>query len=1100
MKRMFQKLGKAFFACLALPLAVLTFSPGAFAQFPCPQAPEGPASWWAAEGDANDVTGLNNGTPMNGVGFSNAQVGQGFDFDGVDDFVEIPYSPSLSPSGSFSIEAWIYPRVDGDMAIFDKWSGAVSLTYAFHTYPGHQLQFAISDVAHAGDGSFHYFGTTNVLTLNSWNHVAAVYDQSTGKRQLYANGVKVAERTDVPITIYNGNLRTSIGANSPDGTSTTSYFNGVIDELAFFSRALSATEVQAIFTAGASGKCDWAPIIATQPQSRTVYVGTNVALSVLGSGVAPLAYQWQRSGTNLTGETASSLSIPNAQVSNSGNYSVVVTNSLGGVTSSVATVTVLVPPACATPLPGVVSWWTADGTSNDFTAANNGVLRNGATFTNGMVSGAFFFDGIDDFVEVSNSPSLNPSGSFSIEGWIYPRADANMGILEKWSGSVGLSYALHTTLGLALQFPISDAAHAGDASFHSFSTTNVLTLNNWNHVAAVYDQSTGTRQLFLNGVKVAERTDAPITVTSSSLRVSIGANSPSSTTTANYFKGAIDELTFYARALTVSDVQAIYNAAISGKCKQAVPPLITAHPTNRSVVIGTNTTFMTSAVGSQPFTYQWFLNNSTAISGATNVSLTLSNVQFASGGNYSVVISNAAGAVTSSNALLTVTFPNAVVRVVSTNTGGGATTVVPVQLIANGNEGGVSFSLNFSNTLLTFSSVTAGSGAGGAILIPSTGSVSSGKLGLTLLQSGSGTFAAGTQEIARVTFTAATVTNATNTTISFGDQPTPRQITDSQANNLAAWYSNGVVSIAATEYEADVAPRTNRDHAVTLADWIQVGRFVARLDPVTNSAEFQRADCAPRGTRGDGALSVSDWVQAGRYFFGLETNTPADGAIVEGAFNPPNGPTSRNVRAINAGVFAGQTNTLAIQLDALGGENAVGFSLGFDPVSLSYLNATLGTGASGALLNLNTNSVATGSLGVALALSTGSGFSAGSSELLKVSFRAASSAAGNAVVSFGSQPIVSDVSDTNGVPLAANYLSGNMAISPYPPFLKIARSNSSVVVSWPVVATNFSLQTNGTLSSNAWGNLPATPTVLGVENIVVSTNLSKPQFYRLKNP
>ncbi|MGH9801712.1 MAG: putative Ig domain-containing protein, partial [Blastocatellia bacterium] len=76
----------------------------------------------------------------------------------------------------------------------------------------------------------------------------------------------------------------------------------------------------------------------------------------------------------------------------------------------------------------------------------------------------------------------------------------------------------------------------------------------------------------------------------------------------------------------------------------------------------------------------------------------------------------------------------------------------------------------------------------------------------------------------------------------------------------------------ATGFEADVSPRPNGDvnGQVTVNDWNQVGRFIAGLDSIAVGSEFQRADCAPRGTLGNGQLTASDWVQAGRYAAGLD--------------------------------------------------------------------------------------------------------------------------------------------------------------------------------------------------------------------------------------
>ena len=84
------------------------------------------------------------------------------------------------------------------------------------------------------------------------------------------------------------------------------------------------------------------------------------------------------------------------------------------------------------------------------------------------------------------------------------------------------------------------------------------------------------------------------------------------------------------------------------------PPLLTLQPTNRTVIAGSNVTFsVTIGAGPIPNTFQWQFNG-TNIIGATNLSLTLTNVQTTNQGNYSVTINNGYGTTTSSNAYLTV--------------------------------------------------------------------------------------------------------------------------------------------------------------------------------------------------------------------------------------------------------------------------------------------------------------------------------------------------------------------------------------------------------------------------------------------------------------
>ena len=82
------------------------------------------------------------------------------------------------------------------------------------------------------------------------------------------------------------------------------------------------------------------PTIVGQPQPVTVPVGQMAVFTVVATGTQPLAYQWRRNGGNLPGATASTLTINKPQASDAGDYSVVVSNSVGSVLSAPAKLTV----------------------------------------------------------------------------------------------------------------------------------------------------------------------------------------------------------------------------------------------------------------------------------------------------------------------------------------------------------------------------------------------------------------------------------------------------------------------------------------------------------------------------------------------------------------------------------------------------------------------------------------------------------------------------------------------------------------------------------------------------------------------------------------
>jgi len=100
--------------------------------------------------------------------------------------------------------------------------------------------------------------TTATLTPGVWQHVAAAFDGATQGMQIYINGAEIPVRLDQnssTVMMADSIAPVNIGALTlPQGTLNGTW-NGVIDEVDVFSRALSAAEVQAIYQAGNDGKC-----------------------------------------------------------------------------------------------------------------------------------------------------------------------------------------------------------------------------------------------------------------------------------------------------------------------------------------------------------------------------------------------------------------------------------------------------------------------------------------------------------------------------------------------------------------------------------------------------------------------------------------------------------------------------------------------------------------------------------------------------------------------------------------------------------------------------------------------------------------------------
>lgn len=1083
--------GAALLATLALLIAIPVKGAD------CVQAPSGQVAWWRAEGNAVDIIGHNVGIPANGASFTNGEVGQGFVFDRVASYVRVPATPALDlgQGDGLTVEAWVNPTNAGLGQPVIEWDQGGGGTFGVHFWVGHPSNPPGYFMANIVDtsGGWHIIDTVpGLIRSNVFQHVALTYDKASGVAELWLNGVVVSQSnlgTFTPQTSYDVYIGSRAGTDSPAPFA----FGGIIDELGLYSRALSTNEIQSIYAAGTAGKCvgPVPPFIATPPINMTVFAGDQVTMPVVAEGAPSLNYWWYYDGNEIIGATNATLVLTNVQPTQNGQYSVLVSNSFGSVPSSGATLTVLPLPSCTNPPSGLLSWWRAENDARDSVGGNDGKLMNAAGFAAGAVRQAFAFDGTNQYVEVPDSPTLDPVAGLTVEAWVYLSnyAGSPMAVVSKDDEAANRQYMLNV-VGSATN-PVFRANVKLPTGYFSLTGTNGIPASTWTHAAMTFDGT--SLKLYYNGAL-----DSSLSVTGLLAKTSrplrIGRGGPGS-----YFAGNIDEVSLYGRALSNSEVQGLVSAG-AGKCVAPVAPFILSNPTNLTVTLGNNAMFAITAGGSVPLSYQWSTNG-VPLAEATKNPLVVTNARFPQAGAYSVVIANSAGSVTSSIANLTLVYPPAGVLLGSTNVIAGSSVLVPVSLVANGNENAMAFSLAFDPTKLTFSAAFLGSGAAGAVLLSNTNLVNSGKLGLALAMPSNTSSSPGTQQVVQVSFTAAVLTNAASTTISFGDQPTVRQLWDNQLNSLPATYGGAAtIAIAPASFEGDLFPRPNGDKLITLSDWLLMGRYVARLDYPTNAAEFQRADCAPRSTFGDGAIKVTDWVQLGRFAFGLDPWAVAAGPTNEIAGSVVGPSALRSVSVGAATLVPNQPCTISVSLTGQGNENALGFSLSFDPQRVTFGSASLGSGAAGATLYANSTQAASGQLGLALILGTGGSFAAGSNELVRLNFLATSSGSGSFAPAFTDLPVPREISDPGANALPASYLSG-MPVS-LMPSLRIAHSGSTITVAWPLWANTFSLQqASGTLTPNSvWTNVPTAIFTNNNEITVTLPPTNTASFYRLYHP
>ncbi len=140
--------------------------------------------------------------------------------------------------------------------------------------------------------------------------------------------------------------------------------------------------------------------------------------------------------------------------------------------------------------------------------------------------------------------------------------------------------------------------------------------------------------------------------------------------------------------------------------------------------------------------------------------------------------------------------------------------------------------------------------------------------------------------------------------------------------------------------------------------------------------------------------------------------------------------TTREVRVANATALAGQSFTASIELVSQGDENALGFTLNFNPALLTYQSGALGSGVlGGSAFFINPVFASSGRVGITLALPTDQKFAAGVRQAFTVTFGVAGNATGTTQISFVDNPTVRDVSDANGNSLVCNYTAGTITFA-----------------------------------------------------------------------
>ncbi|MCX6666611.1 MAG: DUF2341 domain-containing protein, partial [Euryarchaeota archaeon] len=546
------------------------------------------AKWNFDEGTgstAHDTSGYNNHGTIYGGDWVPGISGTALEITNTDIVRNIPGAFDDPITTSFTISGWVHwygptGLPTEDSSIFDarKGSGGGFVIYL-------KASGAVEFFLIKSDNSLQVIRSNTVLPANAgWAHITGVFDQTTQTLRLYINGVEDSASPVVASAPYSQTtLTASIGNNRwAPGDHQWSPLNGKLDELCIYNRALSPLEIHYLYEQYASNQPPIANFNYTPQNPTTLDIISFTDISNDPDGTI-VSWDWDFGNGN-----PSALQNPTHQYSIAETYSVTLTVSDDdGATDSIT--------KQITITDDLIACW-------HFDEGEGSIAHDTSTFGNdGTIYGTDWVPGVSgsalditdtDIIRFIPDTFDDPiNTAFTISGWVYwygPHGyPTDCSIFDgRTNANAGFALYIHIdgTVGFFLRKP--------DGSVQDIRSTTVLPINNkWTYIAGVFDQTTQTLRLYINGIEdAASPVYAPYPYYHSTLTATIGNNrwapgdhqwSP--------LNGKLDEIYIYKRSLSSQEIHNVYEHYAPNQPPIADFTYTPENPTTNHVILFSDT-------------------------------------------------------------------------------------------------------------------------------------------------------------------------------------------------------------------------------------------------------------------------------------------------------------------------------------------------------------------------------------------------------------------------------------------------------------------------------------------------------------------------------
>jgi hypothetical protein len=326
-----------------------------YGQIPSYVSSNGLIGWWPFNGNANDESGNgNDGTPS-GTSLSTDRFGysnSAYLFDGTSTYIRIANSLLASTASSFSFSYWVKPdTLLGDMVVISERYGMdCGYKYSSSLGQGNKGSFSMHITS---PWTHNFVVATDTSMPGQWSHIVGTYDLNNTMMKIWVNGV--LQDSSVSNIYFNGNNPTTIGALDGCGIPMEHYFDGVIDDIGFWNRAIDQQEITNLFNGSLPSTCSgatlpvglsnglvaWYPFCGNANDESGNGNNGNVNGAQLTTdrwGNSNSAYEFNGINTNIQTANSSSLSILGDftlsawkfEYPGSSNYNSIVAKRLGG--------------------------------------------------------------------------------------------------------------------------------------------------------------------------------------------------------------------------------------------------------------------------------------------------------------------------------------------------------------------------------------------------------------------------------------------------------------------------------------------------------------------------------------------------------------------------------------------------------------------------------------------------------------------------------------------------------------------------------------------------------------------------------------------------